>query len=57
MIVVDPKSGIITDANRMATKYYGYTKKEFIGMPVSNINTLPENEIQEKLKLAETKKK
>jgi diguanylate cyclase (GGDEF)-like protein/PAS domain S-box-containing protein len=45
MVLVEPSSGEIVHANRAAAKFYGYSREELIGMPVSRINTIPPEEI------------
>ena len=44
MLLINPNTGNIVDANKSAIKFYGYTHKEFLNMNVSNINIL--NEVQ-----------
>jgi diguanylate cyclase (GGDEF)-like protein/PAS domain S-box-containing protein len=41
MLLVEPSSGAIVDANRAASAFYGYSPEQLIGMPISRINTLP----------------
>ncbi|MHB1462597.1 MAG: PAS domain S-box protein [Armatimonadota bacterium] len=41
MIVVDPATGSIVDANPAAVDYYGWPKEQLLTMVMSNINTLP----------------
>ena len=50
MILVDPVSGKIVEANQSAEDYYGYPMSDLVGMPISNINTLPVDEINEQIK-------
>ena len=45
MLLVEPSSGEIVAANRAASKYYGYAQEKLIGMPVSQLNTLPPEEV------------
>ncbi|MDZ7805315.1 EAL domain-containing protein [Thiohalophilus sp.] len=47
MLLVNPDTGHIVEANNSAIDYYGYTADELIGMPISDINTLPPKQIQE----------
>lgn len=47
MLLIDPDSGQIVDANSAAAAYYGYPKAQLIGMPISDINTLPPEQIAE----------
>jgi PAS domain S-box-containing protein len=46
MLLVDPASGKIVDANTAAARFYGYSEDELRGMLISNINTQSEAEIQ-----------
>jgi PAS domain S-box-containing protein len=46
MMLVDPDSGAIRDANPAACRYYGYTQEEICRMQISDINMLTMPEIQ-----------
>jgi PAS domain S-box-containing protein len=50
ILMIDPQTGIIIYANKAAIKFYGYTSKELVGMPIKKINTLTPEQI--KLKMA-----
>ncbi|MFZ4535290.1 CHASE domain-containing protein [Propionivibrio sp.] len=41
MLLIDPDSGQIVDANSAAAAYYGYPKGQMDGMLISDINILP----------------
>ena len=45
MMLIDPASGAIVDANRSAIDFYGYARDELLHMSISAINTLPPEEI------------
>ena len=45
MLLVDPDSGEITDANPAAATFYGYAQEKLIGMNVEQINSLPAQEV------------
>ncbi|UWG98574.1 diguanylate cyclase [Dehalobacter sp. DCM] len=45
MLLIEPFSGNIVDANPAATTFYGYTKKELLKMCINEINTLPKEEL------------
>ena len=39
MLIIDPESGKIVDANESACQFYGYTREELTGLVISQINT------------------
>jgi len=45
MLLVEPESGNIVDANIAATKFYGYTNAELCSKSINDINTLPPDQI------------
>ncbi|MCX7174507.1 MAG: PAS domain S-box protein [Proteobacteria bacterium] len=45
MLLMDADNGKIVDANQAAAAYYGYPLARLIGMPISQINTLPPEEV------------
>ncbi|MFA6311112.1 MAG: PAS domain S-box protein [Sterolibacterium sp.] len=47
MLLIDPDSGLIVDANQAAATYYGYSTARLMGMLISDINTRPPEEIAE----------
>lgn len=49
MLLIDPSSGEIKEANEAALAYYGYSSKQLIGMPISEINTLPPASIAQEM--------
>ena len=44
-LLVDPSTGRIVDANHAAARFYGWSRGELAGMPVSEINTASPGEI------------
>lgn len=44
--ILDPNNGNIIDANEAAVKFYGWSKNELKKMNISQINTLPVDEIK-----------
>ena len=40
MLIIDPDTGCILDANNAALDYYGYTKEEITGLKIHDINTI-----------------
>lgn len=51
-LLIEPKSGVIDDANQAAISYYGYPKEQLIGMQISNINTLSPEKVADERMLA-----
>jgi len=45
MLLLEPASGEIAGANRAAANYYGYAQEQLVGMNISQLNTLPPEEI------------
>jgi PAS domain S-box-containing protein len=41
MLLIDPQTGLILDANRAASDFYGYPKPMLLGMHIQELNTLP----------------
>ncbi len=54
MLLIEPHDGVVVDANRAAADYYGYSAAELSGMPISSINSLPEEKIAEERQRALT---
>ena len=52
MLLIDPQSGEIVDANRAAAEFYGYAEEELRGMPISRINRLSDEEVRRERMLA-----
>jgi PAS domain S-box-containing protein len=52
MLLLDPETGEILDANQMAEAYYGYPLSALIGMPISRINLRPAQEVAVERELA-----
>jgi PAS domain S-box-containing protein len=49
MLLVEPLTGIIADANPAACRYYRYTHKELTSLNISAINTLAPEEIKSEM--------
>jgi PAS domain S-box-containing protein len=45
MLLVEPKTGAIVDANAAATRFYGYSREELRTMCIQEINQLPPEEV------------
>ena len=57
MLLLEPESGTIVDANPAAASYYGYAQKQLIGMNISQIDTMTLEEIaQERARAAREKR-
>jgi PAS domain S-box-containing protein len=50
MILIEPESGQILDANQSAAKYYGYSIKKLKQLNISEINVMSEEELAIKLR-------
>jgi PAS domain S-box-containing protein len=57
MLLIDPGSGNIIDANKAACKFYGYAADELKTMRIQQINTLTEGEVLEEMENARAMKK
>jgi len=47
MLIIDPDSGQIVDANLAASRYYGYTRGQLGSMNIGEINSLPPEQVAE----------
>jgi len=45
MLLIEPETGLITDANLSAERFYGYYLPELLGMSIEQINILPPDEV------------
>ncbi len=57
MLVIDPSSGEIVDANPAAVYYDGWTRAELTRMRVTEINTLDPDEVRAEMRLAEEQRR
>ncbi len=57
MLLVDPDTGIIRDANKSAVEFYGYPVDVLKGMNINRINALPPEEIRSELQKAAEQKR
>ena len=57
MLLVDPSTGKIEDANPAAASYYGYSRAQLGCMLISDINTLPSERIAQERQLALAQKR
>lgn len=56
MLVIDPLSGMICEANPAASQYYGWTHEQLVNMRIGQINTLSEGEIAREMERAHSQK-
>lgn len=56
MLLIDPETASIVDANPLACNYYGYDREALIQMKISDINCLPEHQVIEEMGKAEKEK-
>ena len=52
MLLIDPASGDIVDANLAAVRFYGWSREELIAKKIDEINILTPEEIQEEMRAA-----
>ncbi|MEF2231193.1 MAG: PAS domain S-box protein [Pseudodesulfovibrio sp.] len=45
MLLIEPETGAILDANRSAERFYGWNKEELINKTIYEINVLPKEEV------------
>jgi PAS domain S-box-containing protein len=57
MLLIDPTTGEIKDANKAACQYYGWSYAEICNKNISEINTLGPTELEETLQVAKTEKR
>lgn len=57
MLIINPKSGRIIDANPAAVNFYGYNREELINMSIHEINVLDPEIINEQMMQAENSNK
>ena len=47
MLLIDPEDGAIVDANAAAVTFYGYAREKLLLMKISDINTLPSQDVKQ----------
>ncbi|MBI5944252.1 MAG: PAS domain S-box protein [Chloroflexi bacterium] len=57
MLMIDPDTGAIHGANQAAVNFYGYSKSKLCSMSITEINTLPAEQVTMELKKAATGEK
>ncbi|WP_051168141.1 sensor domain-containing protein [Marinospirillum minutulum] len=53
MLIIDPKTGAIRDANKAAAKFYGYTIEQLKQLNIQKINALDSEDVKLERELAE----
>lgn len=48
MLLIEPNSGTIVDANPAACAFYGYSREELLSMHIQDINQLPAAEVEKR---------
>jgi len=56
MLLIEPVSGEIVDANFSAEAFYGYSRNELVSMNIENINISTKDEIRKNRELADAQK-
>jgi len=54
MLLIDPTTTQIVDANPAASSYYGWSREELVAMKITDINTLPPGQVHQKIGQAQT---
>merc|ERR1711879_557645 len=57
MLIVDPQSGRIKDANNAACRFYNYEYDQLKTMNIADINVLSKEEIKKEMSLAVSEKR
>jgi len=57
MLLIDPQSKTVIDANSSAINFYGYPKTKFLGMKMSDVNVMSPEDLQKEFDLATASKK
>ncbi len=57
MLVIDPQTGNIIEANPAAENFYGYSKEQLLAMNIYEINTMTSQEIKTEMELAKSTNK
>jgi PAS domain S-box-containing protein len=52
MLLIDPESGTIVDANPTAADYYGYSRSQLLQMNIQQINTLSRSQVEQEFRRA-----
>ncbi|HEX2770128.1 MAG TPA: PAS domain S-box protein, partial [Geobacteraceae bacterium] len=52
MLLIDPESGGILDANPAACSFYGYTREKLTSMKIFELNTMPATQVRDEIRHA-----
>ncbi len=52
MLLIEPQTGLILDANQSAAKFYGYEKSRLLMMNINDLNTQPQEQVAEERRKA-----
>ncbi len=52
MLIVDPEHSLVVDVNPAATSFYGWSREEMRGMPLSQVNSLEPTELVRQMERA-----
>lgn len=55
MLLIDPETGAIIEANEAAVNFYGYPPEELLNKRIFDLNTLPEEEVLKRMEEAAAK--
>lgn len=56
-MIIDPETERIVDANEAAEDFYGWTRQQLVSMKVSDINTLPPEEVKKSMEKVENQER
>ena len=54
MLLIDPNTGNIVDANPAASSFYGYNHEDLVKMNIENINNLPDPDVHSEMQKSKT---
>jgi PAS domain S-box-containing protein len=54
MLLIDPQTGQLLDANQSAVNFYGYARQQLLSMKITQINTLPPEKVHERMQRAQS---
>ena len=57
MLLIDPFTGAIVDANPSSCQFYGYDRDEITSMCIQDINVLPKGSVENRMRLSKEKQK